>query len=201
MIKNIVFDMGNVLIFFDPEHFLDVFVQDSDDKELLFKKVFHSLEWLKTDSGELTVPQAIALVQEKVPQRLHQAVEDLFLRWIEHSEPNQEMEKLVTELKEKGYHLYLLSNISSYFHEFKHRISVLQHMDGVFASADYHMMKPYPEIYETFLQTYRLNAEECFFVDDLPLNIAGAEKVGIKGAVFHGDVAYLRQELQEEKII
>lgn len=201
MIQNIVFDMGNVLIPFEPEKYLRVFVEREEDRTLLFYEVFRSLEWLKTDSGDLTVPQAVQAVQARMPERLHAAIANLFHRWGELFEPYADMEKLAHELKDKGYKLYLLSNISAYYHQLRKRIPAVACFDGEFLSAEHRMMKPYPEIYRQFLKEYSLNAEECFFIDDLPVNVYGASKAGIDGTVYHGSVEQLRHQLKEKGIL
>ncbi|WP_099205494.1 HAD family hydrolase [Scatolibacter rhodanostii] len=197
MIRNIIFDMGKVLISYNTTNYVKLFVEREEDRPLLLREVFESITWLKTDWGELTVPEAIEEVQKRVPQRLHKSVENLFLHWIDHVDLMPGMEELIKELKEKGYHVYLLSNISTYFHEFKNQIPALSYMDGLFASADYKMLKPYPEIYQKFLETFQLKAEECFFIDDMPLNIVAAEREGIRGTIFHGDVELLKKQLSE----
>lgn len=195
MIKNIIFDMGNVLIPFDRQVFLKAAADSEEDRQFLNREVFQSLEWLQTDSGDLTVPQAVAVLQERLPARFHGAIAGLFYDWIDLTEPWSGMERLVTELKEQGYGVYLLSNVSGYFHEFKHKIPAVSHMDGLFISADYRMLKPYPEIYKKFLSVFSLEPAECLFIDDLPINIYGAARAGIEGIVFHGEES-LRRDLR-----
>ena len=61
-------------------------------------------------------------------------------------------------------------------------------------------MKPERQIYETLLERYGLKAEECYFVDDTPLNVVGAMRCGMDGAVFHGSVEELRVHMRESNI-
>ena len=83
MIKNIVFDMGQVLIRFDREVFLDkAGVTDPADRELLLREVFLSLEWSRMDRGSLTDIQAAEIICRRVPERLHDAVWKLVTFWV-----------------------------------------------------------------------------------------------------------------------
>ena len=63
------------------------------------------------------------------------------------------------------------------------------------------MIKPQREIYELLLDTYGLQAEECLFIDDSPLNVEGAYCVGIQGIVFDDDLGRLRRELREAGVM
>ena len=70
-----------------------------------------------------------------------------------------------------------------------------RYFDGRIVSADWRLLKPQHEIYETLFREYGLRPGECFFVDDLNINIEGALCAGMDGTVFDGDMARLRREL------
>ena len=70
---------------------------------------------------------------------------------------------------------------------------LLDKFDGVVLSGKIGLTKPNKEIFEYLLNTYKLNANECLFIDDSPLNINGAKNAGIEGYVFDGDVQKLRE--------
>jgi putative hydrolase of the HAD superfamily len=106
------------------------------------------------------------------------------------------MEALLGELKEAGYGLWLLSNASRRQHEYWPRCPGSGLFDGTLISADVGLMKPQREIYELCLEQFGLKAEECFFIDDAPANIEGANRCGIAGCVFHGDAAEAREALR-----
>ncbi len=201
MIKNIVFDMGNVLIPFEPPKYLSTFVANEKDREILYNEVFRSIEWVKTDSGDLTVAQAVQAVQRRMPPHLHTAIADLFERWSELVEPYADMQELVRELYEKKYKIYLLSNISPYYYELRKKIPAAVYFSGEFLSAEHHTMKPYPEAYQKFFAAFDLLPAECFFIDDLPSNIFGAANAGMAGTVYHGSVPQLRETLQRMGVL
>lgn len=197
MIRNILFDMGNVLIRFDRKLFLDRLDLSEADKEILLRDVFASVDWAHMDRGTKTEAMALESMKARLPQRLHAAAEEMTLRWDEPLIPIEGMYELVEELKEKGYGIYLLSNASVRQHAYWPRIPASRFFDGTLISADEHVMKPQPEIYRLCLQRFGLKAEESFFIDDMAHNIEGALFCGLSGAVFHGDVNRLRKDLRE----
>ena len=200
MIRNILFDMGNVLIHFDRNAFLDRLSVSEEEKQLLMREVFLSVEWVRMDRGTLTEPEAEVLMCRRLPNHLHEAVHSLVSLWDEPMLPIAGMAELVQELKEKGYGIYLLSNASLRQHEYWPKIPSWQHFDGKIISADEKVMKPHPDYYRLALARFGLKAEECFFIDDVPANIEGALYCGIPGTVFHGDAALLRRQMRQAGI-
>jgi putative hydrolase of the HAD superfamily len=196
MIKNILFDMGNVLIRFDRKLFLDRLEVSEADKNILLREVFANVEWAQMDRGTKTEETALESMRNRLPQRLHGAAETLTLHWDEPLIPIDGMYELVEELKEKGYGIYLLSNASYRQHAYWPGIAASRFFDGTLISADVHAVKPQPEIYNLCLEKFGLKAEESFFIDDVGANVEGAVNCGLQGAVFFGDVARLRRELR-----
>ena len=197
MIKNVVFDMGGVLIRFDAEHYTARFVPDPADYELMRRELFRSIEWVWMDRGTITDDEVVAAVCARLPERLHQAVRDILDNWHQDIPPLDGVYDLVKELKGKGYRIYLLSNTCTRFHEFRKNIPALEFFDGEFVSCDFHFVKPEPGIYLRFLEQFRLRPEACVFIDDVPLNIEAAIRCGFSGIVYHNDPIGLRQELRE----
>ncbi len=196
MIRNIVFDMGGVLIHFIPGHFIDRLHVSEEDRTLLFRQVFRSVEWANMDWGIMTDEEAAESICGRVPRRLRDAVHELVLRWDRLMEPMEGMEELIEELKAGGYGIYLLSNASCRHPSYWPSISASRFFDGVLVSYSVKTVKPQPEIYRMLCGKFALKAEECFFVDDLPANIAGACRCGMSGMVFHEDIRELRQALR-----
>ena len=198
MIKNIIFDMGNVLIYFDRDVFLDrIGLNDPKDRELLKREVYLSLEWSRMDRGSLTDDEAADIIAQRVPSHLRDAVHKLVNEWDRPILPVPGMEELVRELKEKGYGIYLLSNASLRQHVYWKRVPGADLFDGTLVSADVHLVKPQPEIYELMCKTFCLKKEECVFIDDSTPNVEGAFFTGIPAIVFHNDVHELRGKLKE----
>lgn len=201
MIKNVIFDMGNVLIYFLPELYIEQLGVKEEDSGILLREVFRRVEWVRLDHGTITEAEAVESICRRVPPRLHKAVEDLVFRWWARPlSPVPGMKELLAELKEKGFKLYLLSNASIQQCKYHDRIPGAEYLDGRIVSAEHKLLKPQKEIYQLLLETYGLQAEECLFVDDSPLNVEGAYCAGIRGIVFDGDLPRLRSELREAGI-
>lgn len=197
MIRNIVFDMGGVLIRFDREYFIKRLGVNTEDERILLNEVFRSLEWAQMDRGSIAEADATRNICARVPARLHEAVEKLVTMWERPILPVDGMYELIGELKQKGFGIYLLSNASVRQHEYWPRIPVSRFFDGKLISADVKLVKPQPEIYRLFCETFRLAPKECFFVDDTPQNIEGAFEAGMPGCIFNGDAQALKTTLQK----
>lgn len=197
MIRNVVFDMGGVLIRFDRRRFMQRQGVGPQDEAILMREVFQSVEWARLDRGSLTEEQAAERIAARVPERLRGAAEKLIFHWDRPIEPIEGMDALAGELKAGGYGVYLLSNASLRHPEYWPRVPASRWFDGVVVSAQEGLVKPQPEIYRLLCERFGLAAGECFFIDDKAANVEGACFAGMSGAVFHGDVAELRAKLRE----
>ena len=193
MIKSIVFDLGNVIVRWNPVHIVSQYTNDEVIQNMLIKNLFGSPHWLSFDEGTLTREQIISNVGQTVPKEYHSMIHDMVHDWHKHAPPINGMEELVRELKERGYPIYLLSNTNIHFNEYKDTIPALKYFDGYYISAEAKLVKPHVEIYHDFLKRFSLVAEECVFIDDMPANIEAANSVGIHGYQFDGDVDKLRK--------
>ena len=156
MIKNIIFDMGNVLLKFDRNYFLDAVGVKPADRRTLMNNVYLSLEWAKMDRGSMTEEEAAASMCSRLPERLHEQAHLLVDRWDRPILPVPGMAELVRELKEAGYGVYLLSNASYRQHEYWPRVPGSEYFDGTLISADVKLVKPCAEIYELLYSTFDL---------------------------------------------
>ena len=125
----------------------------------------------------------------------------MILNWTDYLTPIKGMEELIVELKNKGYKIYLLSNASFNQHNYWEKIPAHVHFDGKIVSCDVGAIKPFKEIYEALYKKYNIKPEESFFIDDLIINIFGANQTGMEGYVFTGNVVDLRKELKERGIL
>ena len=197
-LKNMVFDMGGVLIQYLPRHFIErEGVTDPQEQELLLKLIFHSKEWPLIDLGTFTEEQLEEIVRPQVPPRLHDTVHKLIFDYFLPLEPIPGMADFIRECKDKGMGIYLVSNASLRQKTYWHTIPGSEYFDGEIVSAYERCVKPGPEIFNLLLSRYGLNAGECMFVDDLQPNVDGAMAVGMRGFHFTGDVAALRRAVEE----
>ena len=196
MIQNIVFDMGQVLIYFTPAEFIRRLGIEGEDAKLLLKEVFARVEWVQFDRGTLSEEETAESVCKRLPERLHEPAWELVCHWWQRPLiPIKGMAELMEELKGMGYRLYLLSNANRRLREYLPRIPGSQYLDGLVVSAEEKLLKPQAEIYHVLYDRYDLKPEECYFIDDSPLNVEGALCTGMRGSVFDGDVERLRREL------
>ena len=200
MIRNIVFDMGQVLLRFLPDLFIERLGVEGEDKGLLKREVFQSLEWARMDRGSLTDAEAAQIICRRVPERLHDAVHKLVAMWDRPILAVEGTEELIRELKEKGYGIYLLSNASYRQHDYWPKLPASRYFDGTLVSADVKLVKPQPEIYRLLCETFSLVPDECVFIDDAINNAEGAFLCGMHPIVFHNDVDELRARLREEGV-
>ena len=197
MIRNIVFDMGQVLIRWRPEEILEHFELTGEEKTMLLQELFWSPEWIQQDRGILTEGEMIERVSARLPESLHAAVEEVIKAWhVWHLTPMPGMAELVRRLKAQGYGIYLLSNASTALRGYFPRIPGSECFDGLMVSAEEKLLKPQHEIYERLYERFDLVPEQCVFIDDSPANIEGAMLTGMQGIVFRGDTERLRRELR-----
>ena len=150
MIRNIVFDMGQVLIRFDRDFFIRRLGVEGDDAKLLLREVFLSLEWAQMDWGSISDEQAAVSVCARLPERLHDAAEKLVTMWDRPILPIEGMYELVEQLKAAGYGIYLLSNASVRQQDYWPRIPCSRFFDGTLVSWEVGSVKPEREIYLAF---------------------------------------------------
>lgn len=200
MIKNVVFDMGKVLVHYDSMRVCSQYMEDEEEKRLVNTSVFVSPEWLMLDMGLISEEEALKKMQARLPEAHAKEMAKLCLEhWHEYCMWEIEgMRDLVKELKERGFGIYLCSNASLRMLScYRQVIPAIELFDGVLFSAEVKCMKPQKEMYHHLYERFRLKPEECFFVDDLPANIQGARETGMNGYCFaDGNVEKLKENLR-----
>ena len=184
MIRNIVFDIGNVLTDFRWKEFL---VDKGFDNEMIRRIAKASVEsplWKEIDRGvwdrEKLMEEFVKLDPEieKEIRRAYDNVHGMVT-------PRDYAIPWIKELKEKGYGVYYLSNFSDKaYMECADALEFIPYTDGGILSYRERMVKPDPKIYQRLLECYGLKAEECVFLDDLEVNVEAARAEGFVGIVF-----------------
>lgn len=199
MIKNIVFDMGQVLVGYDGDLVCRHFIEDENERREVNTAVFLSPEWVFLDMGVMPEETALKKMQSRLDTEHKREMAALcFYHWHEYNMKAKEgMEELVRWLKSMGYGIYLCSNASVRLLTcYKEIIPAVECFDGLLFSAEVLCIKPQKEMYEHLFKRFHLKPEECFFIDDLDLNIEGARACGMDGYCFKdGDVAGLKKVL------
>lgn len=179
-VKNLIFDVGNVLLEYRWYQMLLDFGLTDEEAQAARPLIFENKLWDEFDLGNLTTQEIIDRYCEELPQ-----YEEL-LRWFfGHLElmhvARPDVWERVHALKEKGYRIYLLSNYSEdFFNIHTKGASFMDDIDGKVVSYEIHEMKPDRIIYEHLLNKYDLKAEESVFFDDRSENTAAAEALGIR---------------------
>ena len=194
MIRNIIFDIGNVLTDYRWEGFL---ADKGFDAEMIKKiakaSIMHPL-WAEYDRGTWTDEQVLAAFVKDAPElekELHQAFENIAGMVT----PRAYAISWLQELKAKGYHVYYLSNFSHKAEtECAEALNFLPEMEGGILSYKDQLIKPEPEIYQLLLKRYGLKADESVFLDDTLMNVKAAEEQGIHG------IHFLTKEQAEEEL-
>lgn len=182
MIKNIIFDIGNVILNFRTINVIKEFTSDKEKQNFIYNNIINSPEWLKNsliDTGYLTKEEAIEIVKDRTNHIDDELIEKFWNNYNDYSEVNNNVLDLIKKLKD-NYRIYLLSNINPYTHEKVKKSDLFELVDGYILSYEVHKIKPYEGIYYELKNNYNLEFEECLFIDDNVNNIQTAAKLGIK---------------------
>lgn len=202
MIKNVIFDYGNVLIDWNPAYLFLSYFNGDEEKCRYFTDHICNREWFtRMDRGE-NMDKCVAELQTEYPEYAD-AVAMFRDRWFEmcHGEIPGMLE-LILDLKAKGVGVYGLTNWpAETFPEARKRFKTIAGIDNYVVSSAVKLAKPEPAIYKLLLSKYNLKPEECVFIDDRKDNVDAAKALGINGIVFPGnadgltEILYTRQFL------
>lgn len=183
-IKNIVFDVGMVLIDFCWVQHCKNLGFSEKVIDCFDKNMISSEYWDKMDEGIIVEADAIREFMKAMPQYK----EEIETFWKEPEGFVQEYSyatPMIQQLKQKGYKVYLLSNYPLGMYQVHWpTFSFFSEVDGYIVSALERMKKPDKRIYKLLCERYHLNAEECFFIDDRQVNVDAAIEVGMKSVLF-----------------
>lgn len=193
--SNIVFDVGNVLIAWDPRHLYRKIFADTARMEWFLDHVFNATVNLECDRG-LPFADAVAMLTARHPA-YEEAIRAFDARWPEMVPgPIDGTVALLAEIRRLGIPDYAITNFSrEKFPLAAARFDFLRAFRLVVVSGEEGLVKPDRAIYELFLSRAGLAAESCVFIDDSPANVAGARAVGMHALQFR-DPATLRAELR-----
>lgn len=195
MIKNIVFDLGRVMVDFDPVAYLRGFGYPEQTVQALHEIVFGH-DWYLHDRGDYrTIEDLRAALVKKYPEREAELTAVLRGDWVKIHYLKTDTADYMAELKRRGYGIYILSNLSVESYEFIRQYDFFRIPDGGVFSYQENACKPEEKIYRVLLDRYGLVPEETVFLDDNPDNIAEANRLGIHGVLFT-DLAAAKAETE-----
>ena len=194
MIKNVILDMGNVLLNYDPQIPLDLYCDSREEKEMIRRELFEGPEWRLGDLGEISDPDRYDLVKSRVSEAYWPHLKKCCDSWYVCMEELEGARNFCDYVKRAGYGIYILSNASDAFYTYFPPFLPTDYFDGVVVSSDVHMVKPDREIFEYLLNKYGLKAEECLFIDDMQENVEGARAAGMQAFRFAGNYEEIKKK-------
>jgi HAD superfamily hydrolase (TIGR01509 family) len=196
MIRNIIFDLGNVLISFIPSEYLRKKNYPEAIRKTIMNDIFHSDEWKLLDNGDITVKEAIDGISKKSTLKREEiALVFNFRRDIMF--PLDENVRLLPALKKQGFSLYYLSNFPlDVFEEVKSDYFFFRYFMGGVVSSEVKLSKPDIKIFNYILEHFSLNPVESLYIDDVSENVRSAESTGMKVMLTNGSVK-IQPELEE----
>ncbi len=185
-VKNIVFDLGNVLIDWNPKYvFNDTYFDTIEKRDYFFTKICSQAWNEEQDAGRSIVTATQQLINQ-FPE-WEQAIRDYYGRWTEMlGGPIEESVKILRKLYENGsYQIYALTNWNACLFEIALvRYNFLHWFNGRVVSGEESTRKPFPEFYQILFDRYNIVPEETLFIDDNERNIEAAKKLGLKTILF-----------------
>ncbi len=198
MIKNVVFDFGQVLVHFNPLYITQQTVKNQDDAMEITRVLFDRKYFDALDGDTITEEEVFEDCKTRLPERLWETTKKVYYSWPYNIPEIEGMRALIQKIKDKyGKSVFLLSNISKYFVSCAHEVPILRLIDNCIFSSVCKKVKPNQEIFEHLCNEYNILPSETLFIDDLQKNIDGAKKCGINGYVFDGDVQKLERYIDE----
>ena len=200
-IKAIIFDLGNVLIDWNPDYVFDKLFEDKEQKKHFFENIC-TMEWNEQQDAGRSIKEATEELVVKHPE-WKDYIEAYYGQWTEMlGGPIHDTVEIFRQIKGSGkYKLYALTNWSAeLFPVALERYNFLQWFDGRVVSGEEKMRKPHHEFYHVLLSRYGLKPGETLFIDDSLRNIKAAEELGIIGIHFKGP-QQLREVLVEKGVL
>ena len=200
MIRNIIFDLGNVLFSFRPDEFLLRFTEDRDTVSFFMQNIIRSKTWLKLDRGTLSIEAARIYFLEQFSEKKY-IINPFFDEWMDMLIPIEKNVQILKDLNGKGFKCYYLSNyIKEAFHFVYKKYDFFSYFNGGIISALVKAIKPESKIYSILLEKYELIPEECVFIDDVIGFLRPARKLGFT-TIHYTPKSDLRQELNNLGIL
>lgn len=185
MIKNFVFDLGNVLFKFDSKEIVIRF-NNGKYSEHLHQIIFSN--WYKFDSGELNNETFLDYIKNDLNGDEYQVAKTLLDNWIDHLKYDQRVIDVIKKLKKDNFKIYAISNIPiDFVNRFK-TIKELDDIEDVIFSSIEHLMKPNKRIFKRAITKFKINPIETIYIDDYKENVDSAILCGFKGIVYKNNI-------------
>ena len=185
MIKNIIFDLGNIIINYNQKDIINNFTQDNIEYKYIIDEIFKSPEWQMMDLGNITNQQAADAINRRNDYKYKQLTNNFLNNWYKVQTINIDTVEIAKKLYKNGYKLFVLSNMANTTFEYFKNEEFFKICNGIIISAHEHIKKPDTRVFEILLNRYNLNPNECLFIDDddTGKSYKTANDIGILGRV------------------
>ena len=182
MIKNLVFDLGNVLIEWNSKKILTYFEPEKERRQVLRQAIFESGVWHQTDKGELSLKEACEEVLTQLDASYHSAIKNIFYHWYEVVYVYSDLQERIRLWVAQDYRIYILSTTCEIFYHIEKAglLPIYPLLSGYILSSEVGVVKPEAEIYQKLLKKYNLNPVESVFIDDIQANLDTAAELGFE---------------------
>lgn len=188
MVKNVVFDLGNVLLNFNSDKIIADHIKDEKLHRKISENIFKSQEWIKLDKGEISASKATEIFIERQPDN-EKLIKEIMQNWISYLKPITSNVKVLNKLVNKSLNLYVLSNFhKEAFEKVFNKYDFFQHFEGMIISYKVKAIKPDRKIYEKLIDRFDISAENSLFIDDSFENIQAAKRLGFKTIHFNDNI-------------
>ncbi len=189
----IFFDYGRTVVEHpgDADHILtERGITDPGELKTV-RSIIFSMDRYLNDLDEGTLPREVyhETLKKQLPPHLLEAALGAADYHIGELRVLPGMEELLIRLKQKGFKLFITSNMDELHSAQMAKVPVTRHFDGMLFSSEVKARKPSSAFFKAVLERFGVKPEECLFIDDLAENVAGAAKCGIRGLVFRGDAS------------
>ncbi|MBS6252392.1 MAG: HAD-IA family hydrolase [Clostridia bacterium] len=179
MIKNIIFDLGNVILKDTPSVVLENLKISDEIYKIIKCKFFDN--WNKLDLGKETLKEH--LDNCGIDFTIDDEIREVLLNYYKYRPFNNEVIELMNNLKSNMYNIFILSNNNKEAYNYLVRLPIFEAVDGWIVSCDYNIIKPDKKIYIKLFENFNIKPEESFLIDDKAENIKVAKQVGMKGFI------------------
>ncbi len=189
MIKNIIFDMGNVLLRYDEKEISSYYAHTPEEFAFIHDEIVDSIEWKRLDAGLITREIAIKSINIRTYNKYESLVRNFMNSWYIHQIWNKNALDIVKDLYKHNYNLYVISNMSEdVWNHFK-VYPYIKYFKGILVSYVVKTLKPNTDIYDIFLKLSGLNPSESIFIDDRIENVNTASRLGFRARLVSKDDA------------
>jgi putative hydrolase of the HAD superfamily len=194
-VRNVIFDLGGVVLEWNPDAILSDYYADADARATLKSSLFQHPDWLSLDQGILTEADVLPSLEQRTGRPIAE-LRGLFEAVRQSLKPKADTVALIRSLAQRGIPLYCLSNMpATTFEYLRERHDFWDLFQGIVISGEIKMVKPERRIFDYLLRRFDLSPAETAFVDDHRPNIDAARELGLHTVLFQ-DAAQCDVELE-----